>query len=165
MRRTKYYRNNLKRIIVLATVIIVAFGAFVIYSQLTSPRREARAEATKLAQKYAKLKTVKNFYWYNRQKTYFTVDGQNNSGQNIYVVIAQKGGQINIYSHDKGISDSQARSIVRKEHQPKKITKIAMGMWKNKPVWEITYLNKSNRLCYDLVSFKNGSMLKTIQNI
>lgn len=165
MKRTKHYRNNLKKIMILVTVIIVAFGTFIIYRQLTAPKREAQAEATALAKKYAKVRTVKNFYWYNRQKTYFTVDGQNTAGQSVYVVIAQKGGQINIYSHDKGVNEGQARSVVQKAHQPRKITKVALGMWHRKPVWEVTYLNKYNRLCYDLISFKNGSMVKTIQNI
>ncbi|KRL00063.1 DUF5590 domain-containing protein [Liquorilactobacillus capillatus] len=165
MKRKNYGRSRLRKIMVFAMAVIIIFGTFIIYTQLTAPKKEARSEATTLARKYAKLKTVKNFYWYNRQRTYFTVTGQNTSGQDVYVVIAQKGGQINIYSHDKGIDEQKARTIVQRDQQPRKITKVAMGMWQKKPVWEVTYLNKYNNLCYDLISFKDGSLVKTIQNI
>ena len=45
------------------------------------------------------------------------------------------------------------------------ITNVGMGMKGKTPVWEVTYLNAYGNLCYDIIAFKNGDIIKTIQNI
>ncbi len=100
--------------------------------------RNAKKQATQLAQQYAGLKEETAFYHYNRNHTYYTVAGTNDKKQKIYAIVAQNG---------------------------KKINHTALGMHKNKPVWEISYLNSYGNLCYDLLDFKTGKVVKTIQNI
>ena len=73
--------------------------------------------------------------------------------------------KINIYGQEDGISAETAKKAVRKRQEVKKITNVGMGMKGKTPVWEVTYLNAYGNLCYDIIAFKNGDIIKTIQNI
>ena len=91
--------------------------------------------------------------------------GTNDKKQKIYAIVAQNGKKINVYRQNEGISEASAKKITQQTGNVKKITHTALGMHKNKPVWEISYLNSYGNLCYDLLDFKTGKIVKTIQNI
>ena len=164
MKRAKSYRSGLKKLFVAAVVVIILFGVFIILWQAQAPRETAEKNAVSFAQKHADLKKETDFYLFNRKKTYFTVAGTNSKKQKIYVIIAKKGGATKILQQKKGISEEDALTLVKKQ-KPKKVLKAALGLWSNEPVWEVTYLNKSGNLCYILYAYKNGDMVKSIQNI
>ncbi|AUJ31837.1 MAG: DUF5590 domain-containing protein [Liquorilactobacillus nagelii] len=165
MRRADQHRNQLIRTIAWALLVLVVVGAGIIYWQAAAPLTDAKKSAVAMAEKYGKLKSTSAFYWYNRQQTYYTVAGKNQANQSVYVMVAQKGGHINIYQQSSGITSQQAQQTVKSSQHPRKIVKTAFGKWKKQAVWEVTYVNKNGRMCYTLLSFKNGSLVKTIQNI
>ncbi|MCP0887710.1 DUF5590 domain-containing protein [Ligilactobacillus sp. WILCCON 0076] len=166
MRRTKKARFSWKQLIIVLCIILVGYGCWYSYHKAQEPLVAAKKEAYTLADKYANLKTHTAFYWYNREKTYYTVAGKNNKNEAVYVIVSKKGDKINIYSQSKGITAKKAKQYVQSNEKPKKILKVALGMkTKKQPVWEITYLNKKGELCYDLISFKSGKVIKSIQNI
>ena len=105
------------------------------------------------------------FYRYSRDKTFYTVFGTNADNQKIYAIVSKNGKKINIYGQEDGISAETAKKAVRKRQDVKKITNVGMGMKGKTPVWEVTYLNAYGNLCYDIIAFKNGDIIKTIQNI
>lgn len=39
------------------------------------------------------------------------------------------------------------------------------GIFNDKVVWEVTYLNSKGNLCYDLINFKTGSYVQQINNL
>lgn len=164
MKRAKSYRSGVKKLFAVAVTVILLFGVFIFWWQVQAPRETAEKNAVSFARKHADLKTETDFYLFNRNKTYFTVAGTNSKKQKIYVIIAQKGGATKILQQKKGITEKDAITLAKKE-KPKKILKATLGLWSNKPVWEVTYLNKSGNLCYILYAYKNGNMVKSIQNI
>ena len=165
MRRTTRKKNRPKHRIITLTILGICALIVGLYVLATSPIRSARTQAVQLAEKYANLKTEDKFYYYNRDKTYYTVAGTNKKNQKIYAVIAQNGKKINIYQKSEGISEAKAKTLTKNSSKVKKITHVALGMYKNKPVWEVSYTNEYGNLCYDLLNFKDGKVIKTIQNI
>lgn len=165
MKNSNKSTASLHKSIILGSIIIIIFGLFAVYNYVQRPKNQAQKEAYALAKKYAKVDQPDTFYWFNRKKTYFTVAGKNHSGQKVYVIIAKNGAKINIYEQKKGYTQAEITKLVQRLRHPKKITNIALGMYNNKPTWEVTYRNQSNKLCYDLIAFKTGKVLKTIQNI
>lgn len=148
---------------IIALVFILIWGFYMIAQM---PYREAKHEATQMAEKYAKIENVDNFYIYNRDNTYYTVEGENNNNQKIYVTIPKKGNKIFIYDKNKGISLNDAQKIVENKFTPKKIIKTVFGMKDGKtPIWEVAYKNKQGNLCYAQVEFKNGKILQNISNL
>lgn len=165
MRRSRQSRFSWKHLLISLGVIFTLYGVWYYYHQTQLPLTVAKKEAYALADKYGQLKTHTAFYWYNRQQTYFTVAGKNKQGQKVYVLIAKKGGKINIYSQNKGLSAGSAKAYVQSRYHPKKILKVALGLHKKQAVWEVSYLNRKNQLCYDLIAFKDGHVVKSIQNL
>ena len=91
--------------------------------------------------------------------------GKNAKGQTILVVVPQKGGDIRVLKQSAGLTASQAKSEVKTVDNPKRVLKVAMGIFNNKPVWEVTYLNQKGNLCYDLISFTSGKSIQQINNL
>src|SRR5699024_10602138 len=118
-----------------------------------------------VAKKYGNVRKAEDFYVFNRKQTYYTIYGTNKRGQEVYVITSQNDKKVNIYAQDKEITVNKAKKIVKVERKRKKITKTSLGLVNNKPVWEVTYLNNQNNICYDLISFKTGKIIKSIQNI
>ena len=137
-------------------VLLAMVAVLGIFFKSVQPENEAHKEAVRLAKKYAHLK---------KEETFYTVFGTNADNQKIYAIVSKNGKKINIYGQEDGISAETAKKAVRKRQDVKKITNVGMGMKGKTPVWEVTYLNAYGNLCYDIIAFKNGDIIKTIQNV
>lgn len=145
-------------------LLLVVIWAFYMFAQL--PYREAKNEAFQMAAKYARVDSINNFYIYNGQKTYYTIEGNNNDNQDVYVVIPQKGDRINVYEQNKGITESAANQIVNQKYHPQRIIKTVFGMENgHTPFWEVAYDDQQGNLCYAHVAFQNGQILRHITNM
>lgn len=165
MQRQK--RNRIYRLtgtITLVVVIALVVVGWIFYMRAQAPVRQARSEAVALAKKKTALVHPQDFYWFNRKATYYTVAGTDKKGRHMYVIISPKG-QILVTNAKDGISASRAQAIVKKDRQARAIKHVALGVYDKKIAWEVTYTNKNGRLAYDLLTFKNGSLIKSIQNI
>lgn len=161
-RKTK--RN--KHLIILGIIVLILVIIWGFYMIARIPYREARNEAFQMAEKYAKVENIDNFYIYNRNQTYYTIEGENNNHQEVFVVIPKKGNRVDIYEKDKGISLKKARQIVQNKYNPQKIKQVVFGMKSGKtPIWEVAYENQQGNLCYAEVAFKNGNVLQNITNL
>lgn len=160
-------RSSLKRTVrsIVVAVLVVVLVTWSVYAIANHPRAVAQKQATTMAKKYAGLRSASGFYIYNRDWTYYTVAGKNAKGQAILVIVPQKGGDIRILKQAAGLTASQAQNEVKTASHPKKVLKVAMGIFNNKPVWEVTYLNQKGNLCYDLISFTSGKSIQQINNL
>ncbi|ETA74770.1 DUF5590 domain-containing protein [Ligilactobacillus equi] len=172
MRRTRKRAVNWRNLGWILTLITVLGAMLYIYIAAQLPYFNAKRQAQNVAAKYAKITKVDDFYWFERGDDYYAISGRDQKGESYYVVMAVKDrkiSKVNIYSQNKGISVQQARQLVAKNRHPQKITQVALGMWTQKkhkfPVWEVTYYNKNHQLCYDVISFKEGTVIQTIQNL
>lgn len=55
---------------IVAFLLIIIVVATMIFIRSNRPMQQAKREAVQMAEKYADLKTVDQFYWFNRDKTY-----------------------------------------------------------------------------------------------
>ena len=136
-----------------------------IYAVGNHPKAEAERQATTIAKRYANLKTRTDFYIYNRENTYYTVAGKNNKGQRILVIVPQKNGSVRVVKQSTGLTEQQALAQVKSNEHPKRVLKAVPGIFNDKVVWEVTYLNSKGNLCYDLLNFKTGSYVQQINNL
>ena len=160
----KIKRN--KKLMVLMIIILIFVLLWGVYMVAQIPYHEAKNETFQMAKKYAKVENINNFYIYNRNQTYYTIQGKNNNGQEVYVVIPKKGNRVDIFAKNKGISAIKANTIVKQNEAPKKIIHTVFGMKDDKtPLWEVAYLNKNNELCYAQISFKSGKVLQVLNDL
>lgn len=160
-------RGTSKRMIrdLLILIILIFLVGWSIYAVGNHPKAEAERQATTIAKRYANLKTRTDFYIYNRENTYYTVAGKNNKGQRILVIVPQKNGSVRIVKQSTGLTEQQALAQVKSNEHPKKVLKAVPGIFNDKVVWEVTYLNSKGNLCYDLINFKTGSYVQQINNL
>lgn len=160
-------RGTSKRMIrdLLILIILIFLVGWSIYAVGNHPKAEAERQATTIAKRYANLKTRTGFYIYNRENTYYTVAGKNNKGQRILVIVPQKNGSVRVVKQSTGLTEQQALAQVKSNEHPKRVLKAAPGIFNDKVVWEVTYLNSKGNLCYDLINFKTGSYVQQINNL
>lgn len=160
-------RGASKRVLrdLLILIILIFLVGWSIYAVGNHPKAEAERQATSIAKRYANLKTRTGFYIYNRENTYYTVAGKNNKGQKILVIVPQKNGSVRIVKQSTGLTEQQALARVKSNEHPKKVLKAVPGIFNDKVVWEVTYLNQKGNLCYDLINFKTGSFVQQINNL
>lgn len=150
---------------VILTILAVILVLWISFAIANHPRSQAQHEAYAMAKKYAHVNNPNGFYVYNREKTYYTVTGKNRHGQQVLVMIPEKGGNISVIKQSKGITSQQALSTVRNKENPRRILRSAPGYFNSKVVWEVTYINKKGALCYDLINFKTGQFVQQIDNL
>lgn len=160
-------RGTSKRMIrdLLILIILIFLVGWSIYAVGNHPKAEAERQATTIAKRYANLKTRTDFYIYNRENTYYTVAGKNNKGQRILVIVPQKNGSVRVVKQSTGLTEQQALTQVKSNEHPKRVLKAVPGIFNDKVVWEVTYLNSKGNLCYDLINFKTGSYVQQINNL
>ena len=160
-------RGTSKRMIrdLLILIILIFLVSWSIYAVGNHPKAEAERQATTIAKRYANLKTRTDFYIYNRENTYYTVAGKNNKGQRILVIVPQKNGSVRVVKQSTGLTEQQALAQVKSNEHPKRVLKAVPGIFNDKVVWEVTYLNSKGNLCYDLINFKTGSYVQQINNL
>lgn len=160
-------RGTSKRMIrdLLILIILIFLVGWSIYAVGNHPKAEAERQATTIAKRYANLKTRTDFYIYNRENTYYTVAGKNNKGQRILVIVPQKNGSVRVVKQSTGLTEQQALAQVKNNEHPKRVLKAVPGIFNDKVVWEVTYLNSKGNLCYDLINFKTGSYVQQINNL
>ena len=160
-------RGTSKRMIrdLLILIILIFLVGWSIYAVGNHPKAEAERQATTIAKRYANLKTRTDFYIYNRENTYYTVAGKNNKGQRNLVIVPQKNGSVRVVKQSTGLTEQQALAQVKSNEHPKRVLKAVPGIFNDKVVWEVTYLNSKGNLCYDLINFKTGSYVQQINNL
>lgn len=159
-------RSKKEIILMIVAAILAAIILFsvIFYVRASRPYRQARSEAVALAEKHADLEETDQFYWFTREKTYFSLTGKNKKGQDIAVIIPQSGGKITLLSQDEGITEAEARAIINKAYPQESVKKTSLGLFKNEPVWEVV-TQSSKGMNYYLVSFKDGEEVNKIANI
>ncbi|MCO6541274.1 hypothetical protein DS831_06700 [Bombilactobacillus bombi] len=153
------------------TAIIIIFIALValvwaFYLLATGLHSSARTQALNVAQSKADVANATFYSEFDRQQRYFSVGGydQHHPQQFKYVIINGHSGKINVLK-GKANLPYQARQIVEDNQHPKKITKVALGYHQQKPVWEITFVNKNQTVGYYLTNFKNTKIVQVINNL
>lgn len=161
--RQKKYRNQVILYGVAAILFLVLLFSVIFYTRANRPMSQAQKEAEAIAQKYAKLSETDKFYWFTREQTYFSLLGKNDKGQEIAVIIPKSGDKVTLLSQKDGISELDARSMVKNTYPEENVQKAELGIYKDQPVWEVVTKNQTGELNYYLLTFKDGEEVSKIQ--
>ncbi|MBB1062801.1 cell wall elongation regulator TseB-like domain-containing protein [Limosilactobacillus fastidiosus] len=162
-RQNRSTGQTIRNLLIVIVAIIVIMGIFYLISN--QPRSAARRQTVSIAKKYAHLKDPESFYIYNRESTYYTIAGKNDKDQPILVIVPQHGGNVRVLKQNSGLTAQQVIQQVRQKYNPQKVLKVAPGVFNDKVVWEVTYRNQKGQLCYELVNFKTGKVIQSINNL
>lgn len=153
--------NRQVKILGLILILAVVLISLVLF-QSASPMRKAKKEGIKIAQSVADIQQVDEFYWFTREKTYFTVVGQDKNQVEKVVFLPQDGSEALVMEQKEGLTDKEAIQKVLDLKETSKIKKVSLGIYDNKPTWEIVAKSKDGGIVYYLIDFKNGDVIKKI---
>lgn len=145
----------------LALVIVVA-----VFYNANKPLASATEAAADAAIKSGEVVTVNSVQPYNGTKSYMTVFGVNNDGEEIAVLVDEN--SLDAYKTVQladGITAGQAVATVEEELTVQKVLHVSLGIEDEELVWEVTFMNDINKLNYVYVSFENGQWWKRILNL
>lgn len=143
--------------------VLLSFSVLMYRSQ--RPMAQAQEEATKLAKKYTDLETVDAFYWFTREETYFSLTGKDKKGDEIAVIMPKEGNKIKVLKQTEGITETQALRKTAEAYPKEYVTKARLGMFQEKPVWEVATTTENDEVGYVLLSFTDGKEIKKISGI
>lgn len=149
---------------VLVVVLVLLIGGGVLIHKATSPFNQAQTRAEKIATQKGKLTQTNHFYWTNLDTTYYTVAGQNKAKQKVYAIVPRSGKNVVVLRQSAGLSRNTVLQRVW-QRNPKKVLSAALSIFNGKPAWQVSYLNKSGKLCYLTFQYSNGKVLQQIANI
>ena len=134
MKRGKINLNEKKRksnrqlkiigLVLILTVVLVS----IVLIQSASPMRQAKKQGVALSREVAGIEEVTDFYWFTRDKTYFTVVGNDEKNVGKIVFLPQDGEEAVIMNQSDGIDDTTAIQNVLDLKETKKL------IYKNKKI-------------------------------
>ncbi|UQS83563.1 hypothetical protein [Bombilactobacillus thymidiniphilus] len=162
MKRQHRWQKSVILAVFLA-VIVVMSG---IYYFSTNVHSSARAQALKMAQTKGGIQNADFYSEFDRSKRYFAVGGQDQKhpSEYKYVIIDGQSGHLKKINGQKNQPD-KAEKIVLHHQKPQKITRVALGYYHTKPVWEVTYKKHNKTLGYCMLNFKNTKIIQVIDNL
>lgn len=146
-------------------LLIIIVAATMIFIRSNRPMHQAKKEAVQMAEKYADLKTVDQFYWFNREKTYFTVTGENNTGESIIVIVPKSGEKIRVLNQKDGLTEQQVEKRFESDYPDLVFEKANLGIYRDQTAWEITAKDDQGAIHYYLLAFNDGKTIKAIKKI
>lgn len=158
----KIYAVLLSFLIVFAAVMI---SGILVLAHSDKPVREVRKQSIEIAQSYADLQSVDDFYWFTWKDTYYSVTGTDTTGAKVIVVIPKSGGNVRVFSQEDGYDEKGIRTIVKEDYGNPDIRKVTLGFYDDQVVWEVITQGKKDHLNYYLLSFETGEELKAVDNL
>ncbi|KWW11317.1 hypothetical protein AS888_01945 [Peribacillus simplex] len=158
----------MKKWLIIASILVLCLIGFVggAYIKALQPKKEAGNAAFKKAREEAGLRSMDEFYLYNGQDSYSVIIGKGEKGIKKVVWLPEdKKKKIVVEDYKDGKTKKEILSIAKEKLNPEKIISVKLGMEKNVPLWEVTYLDDSERFNYDYYDFKTGEWLKYYRSI
>ncbi|EMA6341936.1 DUF5590 domain-containing protein [Bacillus cytotoxicus] len=158
----------MKKWIFAIIIVIVAIGLYGVhvYHATLEKKIPKESKVAAIAKEKAKLTKVKSVDYYNGKSAYAVVQGVDEKGEQLIVWVPEKKGKVLVRKKSEGISEKQAiqkmmeyLEAVNKESKPqlpKEIVKVKLGIEKDVPLWEITYIDQEGRYKYYYLRFQDG---------
>lgn len=151
--------------ILILVLLALIIGFVTVMYRSNRPLAQAEEEATTIAQKYTDLAEVSDFYWFTREKTYFSLLGEDKKGNEIAVIVPKDGNKVTVLNQKDGLSELAAMQNVAKAYPKEKVKQAKLGIYQEAPVWEVTTTSSSGKVNYVLVSFDKGEEIKKVSDI
>ncbi|GIN21077.1 MAG TPA: peptidase [Bacillus bacterium] len=152
--------------VILACILIAAGITGCVYSKAMTPVKKARDAAEARLKSETDIKSVDEFYLYNGSSTYFVVIGKNSKGKETAAWIPEnKKDEVHVKKMSDGVSKQDAVNKLLSEKKPKEILGVRLGMEKELPVWELSYLDENSNLNYYYIHFDSGKWWRKIENL
>lgn len=154
------------KILLTISLIALAIVSALTYLNLSfAPYSSAKTQANDIAKEKAGIVQPDYFGNYTRQKQYYSVGGLTKGDKYRYVIINAKSGKTEVINKNNAPVRQTVIDGVAERYSAKKILHINLGVYKNKPTWEVAFQKKNGSIGYNLIDFRTGKSIQIINNI
>lgn len=158
--------NRSTKILLTISLIALAVVSVLTYINLSfAPYSSAKSQANQIAKDRAGIVTPDYFGNYTRDKQYYSVGGLTKNQKYRYIIINAKSGKTEIINKNNAPVRQSVMDEVISKYNAKKILHVNLGLYKNKPTWEVAFENKNGSIGYNLIDFRTGQSKQIINNI
>ncbi|KRO00543.1 extracellular protein precursor [Companilactobacillus kimchiensis] len=130
-----------------------------------APYSSAKSQANDIAKEKAGIVEPDYFGNYTRQKQYYSVGGLTKGDKYRYIIINAKSGKTEVINKNNAPVRQTVIAGTAQRYNAKKILHINLGVYKDKPTWEVAFQKKNGSIGYNLVDFRTGKSIQIINNI
>lgn len=156
-------RRTVSILTLILLIIMIALLSVFMGSQADLNRAEE--ELVALVEYDHQVKAINDFYWTTTDRSYFSLDFQDENDQQIYAIVAREGGDIEYYQGSEIITEMDAKSITASAIENPNIIQARLGKYQEKPIWEMTIKNSNQTITYYVIDAQTGEWVQTISNI
>lgn len=154
------------KILLTISLIALAIVSALTYLNLSfAPYASAKSQANDIAKEKAGIVEPDYFGNYTREKQYYSVGGLTKNDKYRYIIINAKSGKTEIINKNNAPVRQTVIDGVAQRYNATKILHINLGVYKQKPTWEVTFQKKNGSIGYNLIDFRTGKSIGIINNI
>ncbi len=146
-------------------MLLFILAVTTVITRSLAPFQQAEAETIELASRRADLVEAEDFYWYNGEESFFTITGTNSQDTPIIVIVQQNGGAIEVVEQENAMTEYEAISQTIEREKPEKILEARIGLYENKPIWEVSFRQENKSIGYTIYYLTSGEWVRTVKNI
>lgn len=142
-------------------VIILIWQLALSFVQSNNKQDELQSYAIKRTLNETEIISIDYVSFYHGEKAYQVVVGKDKNNETSIAWISDDPTKdLFTLNQNEGLTKTEVKEHVIKERDPLVIKEIRLGMENDKPLWEVTYIDKEQRFTYYYLDFKSGEFLK-----
>jgi uncharacterized protein YpmB len=155
-------KTTITLIIIIAILIIATWVFTSTYQSAREQYLDGQEKSKQLAIEKGNLSEIEEIDTFYGQMKYHVISGVNKQDEKVFVWIPQtkKNQDVIIKKRSSGITEKQAIAKVSQENNPVEIIEVNLGMDEGIPIWEVKYIDESDRYTFDFVNFYDGEIVK-----
>ncbi|KRK80505.1 cell wall elongation regulator TseB-like domain-containing protein [Companilactobacillus nodensis] len=157
--------RSTKILLAISLIALVIVSALTYINLSAAPNSSAKSQADNIAEQKAGITQPDYFGNFTREKQYYSVGGLTKTDKYRYVIINAKSGKTKTINLNNAPVRKDVIQGVADRYSATKILHINLGMYKNKPTWEVAFKNKKGTIGYNLVDFHTGKSVQIINNL
>ncbi|MCV3763554.1 hypothetical protein OF389_11585 [Companilactobacillus farciminis] len=157
--------RSTKVLLTISLIALAIVSALTYVNLAAAPHSSAQSQANNIAKEKAGIVQPDYFGNYTREKQYYAVGGLTKGQKYRYIIINAKSGKTKIFNKSNAPVRQTIIDGVAQRYGAKKILHINLGLYKEKPTWEVTFQKSNGKIGYNLVDFKTGKSVQIINNI
>lgn len=150
-------------IVGLILVLIICFiYLFFLYHDIQQSRTANYQDSKEEVLNKTKVKKIEKVTQYNGEKQFHVIFGSTKSGKNkiVYVPLNDKEKKLTIINSSEVTTKQTIKNQWKQQCQNCELIDITPALENNKPLWEVTYIDESDRYIFDYISMYDGTRLQ-----
>ncbi|NEU31192.1 hypothetical protein GN156_10410 [bacterium LRH843] len=109
------------------------------------------------------LTMINHIDYYYGTEAYYIVNGKNEENEEVIFWINEDFTSHHVEKSTDGITSEKALAIVQKEVNIARVLSVRLGIERDLPIYEVTYINDQNSQGYYYLTFRDGTFMKRYQ--